>query len=178
MKMGEESRTSEEKKLSNDLNLTDNFTSLIPDKARGMKTLDKSIYDVCASLPAIKVNAKSCGKFLSVFKSALLKRPHFRKTIPDPNESTHRIIFLNPSMNVKDKLSVAQQKLLEEEKAIFCCKYDVPLNYKDFTFNEIIQSIIPGDAETVSSFETIGHIAHVNLKSHLDEFKFIIGMEL
>lgn len=155
---------------------TDNFAALITDKARGMTKLNKTVYNVEMYLPAVKCKAKLCGKFLSAFKSIVLKRPHFRKVIPATTEKESRVILLDPSINKLDKLDIEQQKLIKDEEATYFSDYTVPLTYNDFNFNEIVHSIIPEDVETINAFETIGHIAHVNLKDHLKEYKYVIGM--
>ena len=176
--MSEEYRSSSnDKHVNSEQPYTDNFASLIPDKARGMKKLEKSIYNIKINLPAIKCKAKSCGKFLSVCKQVLLKRAHFHKIISDPSIGNEfKLILLDPSINKIDKLSEKQQNLIVEEDAIFFCKHSLLISYKDFTFSEIIQSIIPEEVENVNSFETVGHIAHLNLKVHLEEYKYVIGM--
>lgn len=173
--MSEELKPSSNGKQKNSITLQiDDFASLIPEKARGMTKIDKDIYNVNAVLPAIKCKAKSCGKFLSMFKNILLKRPHFRKVIPS-DEKDYRIILLDPSSNLIEKLNEEQQNIITEEQATFYNEYSIQIGYKDFSFSEIIQSILPEDAESINSFETIGHIAHVNLKSHLHEYKYVIG---
>jgi len=141
-----------------------------------MTTLDKSVYNINVCLPAVKCKAKSCGKFLAVYKDVLLKRPHFRKIIDDPLMGKgFKLILLDPIVNCIDYLHERQQNIILEEGATFCeCNY-LKITYEDFTFNEIIQSIIPEDSESVTSFETVGHIAHVNLREHLKEYKYVIG---
>ena len=67
---------------------------------------------------------------------------------------------------------------MENEGATYTSSNVLALAYEDFTFNEVINSVIPEDAESVTAFETIGHIAHVNLRAHLEEYKFVIGRYL
>eukprot|EP01054_Gregarina_sp_Poly1_P009985 Gregarina_sp_Poly_1__9984@NODE_662_length_6895_cov_76_689514_g492_i1_p3_GENE_NODE_662_length_6895_cov_76_689514_g492_i1NODE_662_length_6895_cov_76_689514_g492_i1_p3_ORF_typecomplete_len300_score40_68Met_10/PF02475_16/2_6e50Cons_hypoth95/PF03602_15/1_2e03Cons_hypoth95/PF03602_15/0_0069MetW/PF07021_12/4_9e03MetW/PF07021_12/0_0061PrmA/PF06325_13/5_8e03PrmA/PF06325_13/0_033MethyltransfD12/PF02086_15/0_034Methyltransf_18/PF12847_7/6_7e03Methyltransf_18/PF12847_7/0_1Methyltrans_SAM/PF10672_9/0_093Coro len=48
-------------------------------------------------------------------------------------------------------------------------------SYKEFTSVEILRRLLPGDVQPPTSFETVGHIAHLNLrKSHLP-YKHLIG---
>jgi tRNA (guanine37-N1)-methyltransferase len=44
--------------------------------------------------------------------------------------------------------------------------------------DQIIESILPDNVPVPSSFETVGHIAHLNLKPEHEPFKFIIGQVL
>jgi len=55
-------------------------------------------------------------------------------------------------------------------------EYDIELNYDSFTLDDALRIVLPPDTpEIPTSFETVGHIAHVNLKPWLLPFKHIIG---
>lgn len=41
--------------------------------------------------------------------------------------------------------------------------------------DEIFKKIFPDGLDPVTAFETIGHIAHLNLKSHHEPYKELIG---
>ena len=152
------------------------FSVHLPNVICGMKELDKSLFNIKVKLPAIKCCEKSCGEFQKTFKNILLNRPRFRSIIPSnllkPNE---RLILLNPAVNKFELLSDEQQKVFCKEKGVLC-DHEIVLEYKDFSANEIFGKIFSNvDIEAVSSFETVGHIAHVNLKEKLLDYKKVIG---
>ena len=47
-----------------------------------------------------------------------------------------------------------------------------------FNLEQIFKAILPSHIDFASSFETIGHIAHLNLREELEPFKKIIGQVL
>merc|ERR1711903_73472 len=52
------------------------------------------------------------------------------------------------------------------------------LDYDYFTFDEILREILPDGTDVPSSFETIGHVAHLNLRDEHLPFKHVIGQVL
>lgn len=43
--------------------------------------------------------------------------------------------------------------------------------------DQVLKEVLPVGAEVPSSFETIGHVAHVNLRDELLPYKKIIGAQ-
>lgn len=50
------------------------------------------------------------------------------------------------------------------------------MNYNNYTINATLKAILPITADIPSAFETIGHIAHLNLRQDQLPYKEIIGM--
>ncbi|XP_065646791.1 uncharacterized protein LOC100199427 isoform X3 [Hydra vulgaris] len=152
------------------------FSVYLPDIICGMKELDRSLFNIKVNVPAIKCNEKSCGKFQKTFKNVLLNRPHFRSIIPSNFlNSNERFILLNPEVNKLELLNDDQQKVFLNENGEFC-QHELLLEYKDFSAEEIFSKIFSNfDIENVSSFETVGHIAHLNLREKLLDYKKVIG---
>ena len=56
---------------------------------------------------------------------------------------------------------------------------DIKLTYENLTADQVFKQIIPFKPdENLSSFSTIGHIIHVNLRDHLLPYKKLIGQVL
>ena len=90
-----------------------------------------------------------------------------------PDQPKNRLILVQD----KDAFSDKDLTYLEEQSATFC-KHDITLTYKNWTKEQILRAIIPdtiSDTDIVSSFETIGHIAHLNLKESMEKYKYNIG---
>lgn len=53
--------------------------------------------------------------------------------------------------------------------------YNVKIGYDSMTVTEVLKHYLPDGTEIPSSFEAIGHIAHVNLRDPVLPFKYLIG---
>lgn len=59
------------------------------------------------------------------------------------------------------------------ESSITTRKLD--LNYSHWPLDSVLRSLLPPDVPTPTSFETIGHIAHLNLRAEHEPYKHQIG---
>ena len=70
------------------------------------------------------------------------------------------------------------QALLRDEPSNYCqATCTVTTSYDDWTVEQVLRRILP-IKEVPSSFEMIGHLAHINLRDELLPFKYIIGKAL
>ena len=53
--------------------------------------------------------------------------------------------------------------------------YVITLGYKHMSLQEVLKHFLPEEVEIPSSFEAVGHIAHLNLKEGVLKYKYIIG---
>jgi len=54
--------------------------------------------------------------------------------------------------------------------------HQLTLEYHHWSMPHILNAVLPVDTREIpSSFETVGHIAHLNLPSELAEYKHLIG---
>ena len=50
------------------------------------------------------------------------------------------------------------------------------LQYRNWSVHHLLKAVLPVETEEIPSrFETVGHIAHINLPSGLAEYKYLIG---
>lgn len=55
--------------------------------------------------------------------------------------------------------------------------HDLVLGYEHWTTEQVLRAVLPPEINEIpSSFETIGHIAHVNLRDSQLDYKHLIGM--
>lgn len=150
--------------------------SLFSDKVKGMTELREDMFDLKVKVPALNCPRKSCGYFQKELRRLFLNRRKFCSIIEDNDNLENRIILLNPSLikNEQD-FNEHESAALAEGKAKFFI-HELHLTYADFSFDEIMKMILPEDVDdTVTSFETVGHIAHLNLKETLLKYKNVIG---
>jgi len=53
--------------------------------------------------------------------------------------------------------------------------FDLEVGYENWGVAEILRAVLPEESESVSSYSIIGHIAHLNLKPEVMEYKHVIG---
>jgi tRNA (guanine37-N1)-methyltransferase len=152
--------------------------------------LDRSLLKEEISLVALKTLTQDIAQALKQLKDLLLNRPRFSNVTEPPS---------NPDANTKDEKGKASKLILlndkinstnlenvtEEEAA--CLKswlashhgelveYKLSLSYANYSYEEVLQRLLPSGVEIPSSFETIGHIAHLNLREAHLPYKFLIA---
>ena len=84
----------------------------------------------------------------------------------DGNE--HRVILLNHELKENDvndlKKSLTEVAFEIEEK-------NLEIGYENLSADEILRSLLPTEVEVPTSYETIGHIAHLNLRPEHEPYK-------
>lgn len=153
--------------------INDNLILTPPVTSRGCRTLNREDFTKLLRLPALRIDAKKCSLFLKSFRRLLLNQPRLRNIVPDPsneNNST-KLVLLRPGFSLN-----------EEEKKIICTHnadetvHDLVLDYDFWTSEQVLRAILPLEiSEVPSAFESIGHIAHVNLRENQLEYKSVIG---
>ena len=106
-------------------------------------------------------------------------RPIAQLSDDDPEKDGFRLFLLKPQkyLNV-DSFDEKECKLLEQAgiklpSALIWT--DIELGYDNWNVSEILRAVIPGDSDSVSGFSNIGHIAHLNLREDVIDFKYLIG---
>lgn len=69
-------------------------------------------------------------------------------------------------MNLEELIEREQYEIIE---------YSMKIGYGSMTVTEVLKHYLPEGTEIPSSFEAIGHIAHLNLRDHVLPFKYLIG---
>ena len=99
-------------------------------------------------------------------KSALLGIRRVRNVLKDGDD--HRVLLLDPTSGpktldeVRSKLNDVDFETREEQ---------VEINYEHLQADEVLRKLLPEDVEVPSGFETVGHIAHLNLRPEHEPYK-------
>ncbi|KAL8608692.1 hypothetical protein ACOMHN_002921 [Nucella lapillus] len=154
-----------------------------PASVRGMKTLDKSRFTRTISLPALRVPSKHISALSKSLKVALLKmqrvKPVAELAKDDPLHASHKLFLMDPRKfkTVEDFSAEEREKLggfgvsLGEEFSYF----DLEVGYENWGVAEILRAVLPETMDGVSGYSIIGHIAHLNLKPEVLDYKRLIG---
>eukprot|EP00980_Cylindrotheca_fusiformis_P011369 scaffold2637_cov153-Cylindrotheca_fusiformis.AAC.6 len=141
-----------------------------------------SAFDICLKCPALVVPARQTSEYRKNLKNVILNRPKVKVVIPlsDSDEAVtgeerrnYRKILL------ENRSDVFESEEVEELLATGQCfkgYHDLIQTYEDWSTQEVLERILPMDSCAVpSSFEQVGHLAHINLRRELLPFKYIVG---
>jgi tRNA (guanine37-N1)-methyltransferase len=68
----------------------------------------------------------------------------------------------------------ACRKFAEENKGAFV-EHTIRTVYSDYTYDEALTRLLPAGVEVPASFETIGHVAHLNLRPPQEPYRLLIA---
>ncbi|KAI8744585.1 tRNA (guanine(37)-N1)-methyltransferase [Biomphalaria glabrata] len=152
-----------------------------PPEVQGMKTLDRKAFSTIVKIPGIKVPKSEISAAQKAWKSCLFKmkgiKPIAELGNNDPHRETHHLILLDPGKIGSDKLAQEQKEILQNYGLNLDSPtlYEVVLHYDNWSVSDIIKAVLPSDAENVTSYSQVGHIAHLNLRTESLPYKTIIG---
>lgn len=159
-----------------------------PPIARAMRTLDRSFFRSQIELTAARLfdqrDTALCRTELYKSRDAL-RLERYQCVRPDPNDSTRRCIVLRPQHDDKTPQPWSEKVAqLQNEKKVDLIPFTVHLDYSYWTYHEILAAILPvpdpnipgvSEDEVPSSFQVVGHIAHLNLRERYWQYKKLIG---
>ena len=99
----------------------------------------------------------------------MFSAPKYVPVIVDGNN--HRKILLDSSVTKEQANALLDSTGVDAELT----DHEVLLSYDNFSYDEILRKLLPQDIIVPTSFETIGHIAHLNLDKSQEPFKEVIG---
>lgn len=138
--------------------------------------IDKSIFNHTLKVIGIRIPSTKTSAYLNVIGPRLLKQRNY-KPIQKISES-QRLVLLDPKTWPNQQSVLAVEPLAELIKADSAelAEHDIEVNYDSHDLDSALRIALPPDTpEIISSFETVGHLIHVNLKPWLLPYKYIIG---
>ncbi|KAI8906371.1 guanine(37)-N1-methyltransferase [Gorgonomyces haynaldii] len=143
-----------------------------------LERFNRLLFTKQVDLRCLVVPAQLCKTIMSRFKNAgvLFNAPKLPTILEDPQRKQSRIVLLDPQLQVKtiDELPESLKELCKDNNCILDT-HSLEIDYSYWTTEQVLRSILPDELEVPSAFETIGHIAHVNLRPEYDQYKQIIG---
>jgi tRNA (guanine37-N1)-methyltransferase len=133
---------------------------------------DITQYSVEKDLKCVTVSSAQTNESLKLLRTAglLANYPHFQTVLQDGAE-TRRIVLADGVDSLPPSISAALGNAPLQDVT-------VALTYHNFTLQDLLRSVLPPDVVVPSSFETIGHIAHLNLLDPQLPFKNLIGQAI
>jgi len=146
-----------------------------------MKVLDRDVFTASLSVTALKVPVQSVGVVRQRYKQWLLKVPKLQPITElcdsDADRQTHRLLLFSPDyVKLNDAFGEGDRTFLSKNGVDLADirQYAIKLRYENFSYDDVLDAILPRDT-AIGGFSVIGHIAHLNLKDNLLEYKNIIG---
>ncbi|XP_073122799.1 tRNA (guanine(37)-N(1))-methyltransferase 2 isoform X2 [Henckelia pumila] len=142
--------------------------------------LDESKFDVHFNLLALRIPREKCKLATRVLNGYLLDRPRIKPITEDPTCNKNRYMILSERIQNTDLSEIPSHKVdeLKELFEIQVFPYSLTLGYSYWSADHILKQILPLGVEVPSSFETIGHIAHLNITDELLQYKDVIAKVL
>ena len=126
---------------------------------------------------AVRASSKEISKSMELLKPILLGRKGKRNVYPDSQPEVTPNAFKLIALN--EELTADQARKKSEElapgKEFEFVTTEVELDYSDFNYYEALRVLLPAEVTTPTGFETIGHIAHLNLRENQFPWKYLIG---
>ncbi|TDH74065.1 hypothetical protein CCR75_005925 [Bremia lactucae] len=148
-----------------------------------MSLLDKSLFKKTLQVVGVRVEAKKIGYVIKRLHGHLLNLPRLRNVVPDPTNpepfknSSSKLILLSSKVKDSETLQPLTNDLvtfLKQESLAFV-SHAIELDYSYFAVDQVLKELLPKDIDIPSAFETIGHIAHLNLRHNQLPYKMVIG---
>uniref|UniRef100_A0A1J3JBS7 tRNA (guanine(37)-N1)-methyltransferase n=1 Tax=Noccaea caerulescens TaxID=107243 RepID=A0A1J3JBS7_NOCCA len=138
---------------------------------------DESKFDVHLKLWALKIPRELCKSATRILNGYMLNMPRIKPIIEDPASEKTRLVILSESVINVDLSDIPEEKLnqLKKLSEVEVVPHSVTLGYSYWSADQILKQILPDGVDIPSSFETIGHIAHLNLHDELLPFKDVIA---
>jgi tRNA (guanine37-N1)-methyltransferase len=142
-----------------------------------MKKLKKECFAYDVTVPALQLLPKQCSVCTRRFRDSLLKQTGIKRFIDvRVNGKDSKLLLLSPKTDPKEDLFGEDDLQWMKEEGISHTTQQITLTYSNFTMNAILRSVLPANvSEVPTAFETVGHIAHLNIRDDILEYKTVIG---
>lgn len=140
---------------------------------------DSSIFTKTISVVGIKVPQEKTSKAMKTLQSFLLRKRHTKPVLS--LENSKKLLLLDPVTlpSTKSALEVESINAMVKDEGAEVILHDVELTYDSYTLEEALPLVLPADTtEIPTSFEIVGHVAHLNLKKWHLPHKYVIGRML
>ncbi|KAL7748062.1 tRNA(m(1)G37)methyltransferase [Sorochytrium milnesiophthora] len=151
-------------------------TALSPPVCTMAKVLDRELFKVTKHISALRVHAAQANTLMREMEDELLNAPRLRNIVNDSSDKAKRLVLLKTKLqSMRELSSKAQQLLADRVPDSELVEYTLSVDYNYWTADEVLRSVIPSNLEIITAFETVGEVAHMNLREHMLPFKSIVG---
>ncbi|XP_024518521.1 tRNA (guanine(37)-N1)-methyltransferase isoform X1 [Selaginella moellendorffii] len=142
--------------------------------------LDESRFAQSLRLQALRVPKRLCGQVSKLLAGYVIDKPRVKHIVNDPADAESRLVIFSESVKDPSLHEIPDEKLnaLKDLVDLDVTPHEILLSYEHWSADHVLREILPKTCEVPSSFETIGHIAHLNLRDEHLPYKKLIGKVL
>lgn len=143
-----------------------------------MEKLDESQFEQRMKLCALRIPRELASAVTRLLRSGhLLDMPRVKPVVEDPGNGNNRLVVLSERIQNPDLSDIPEQVQVSLKQLcnIDVVPYTLTLGYSYWSADHILKQILPAGVEVPSSFETIGHVAHLNIPDELLPYKDVIA---
>ncbi|BFI29579.1 tRNA (guanine37-N1)-methyltransferase [Marchantia polymorpha subsp. ruderalis] len=136
--------------------------------------LDREKFKRKLQLKALRI-PKEHSHFVSKTLSRFtLERQRLKHVIHDPLSAQNRLVLLAENVS---ETGLPEEKVaaIKEVTEVEFIPHEIDLDYSYFTVEQVLKEILPEGWKVPASFETVGHIAHLNLTDELLPYRKVIA---
>eukprot|EP01079_Euglenida_sp_SAG-EU17-18_P007737 gene7737-1386_t len=165
-------------------------------------TLDKESFKKAVELLAVRVPVKQLGTLVKNAKLSPHLYPT-KKVVTDPGAKSHKLLLFRSEIGGLDDLPDDVRAVVDAVPDHTVASHTHWVTYESLTYrvpprmpwqhfslvectaqcmpipgpavDEVMSSILPKGIPVPASFETVGHIAHFNLRPHQDPYKHLLA---
>jgi len=152
----------------------------------GVVELDPRVFETQMRLCALLIPAAVTTQVVRLVGKRCVSIPKQTAIITPSDDSSSRLVLLAPA--VSDGGAAVPERshqLADDELAAVAAlggrlvDHDVTVGYDNLTMEQALRKLLPPGTEQVpTSFESVGSLAHLNLRSEMEPYKYLIGRVL
>ena len=132
---------------------------------------DRSAFEQTRQVTAVVVEPERCSAAMKLLQPHMLQ---LRGVQPVQHDGTRRVVLLEfDPEELPPTVEAAVRGVGGEVRS-----QTVTVGYEQLTAVEALRKLLPAGMEVPSSFEQVGHVAHVNLREEQLPYKQLIGAVL
>jgi len=136
----------------------------------------RTINLLAARLPSSSVNPvrQLIKETTKAQEEVIFTMPRVKSVHHDSGNPAKRLLLLAEAIKVYSDIPSSALRLFEEHQAEFV-PFELKVGYEYLTGEEVLRQLLPEGVDVPGSFETVGHIAHLNLREEHQPYKRLIG---
>eukprot|EP00041_Stephanoeca_diplocostata_P020790 m.472497 g.472497 ORF g.472497 m.472497 type:complete len:386 (+) comp21661_c3_seq16:202-1359(+) len=142
-----------------------------------MVSLDKQAFTKIVKIKGLQIKPQLCKHLLKKLHRDLLNLPRQKNIVSDVDDAKLKVLLLCPSITNFEDLDAASIECIKAcDSDVNLIDYSLTLSFDYWSADQLLRAALPSEVkEVTSSFETIGHIAHMNLRDEQLPYKNLIG---